>query len=131
MAGNIPTVQAICRAFGAGDLPAMLAELDADVDRAHDWGIEPLGIFARRAGRAEVPKFFAGLGALEITRFGLLNLLEGGTRVVAPVRLGATVRATGRPVNDLEAHRRTFGADGKVTGLRHICDTRQLERAGC
>lgn len=129
MASNIPTVQAIYRAFGAGDVPAILSHLDPEVEWEHDWGIEPLPIFAARKGRDAVPAFFEGLSAIDIWRFEPVNLLEGGNQVVAVIRLGATARKSGIAVNDLEAHLWTFGADGRVTGFRHLCDTRQFERA--
>lgn len=130
MSDHVASVQAIYAAFGRGDVPAFLAHLDEDVDWEHDWGSPPLSIYTPRRGRAEVAKFFAALHAIEITRFEPINLLAGGNQVAAVIRLGLTVKATGQAVTDLEMHLWTFGTDGKVTGLRHICDTHQLARAG-
>lgn len=131
MTDNVATVQAIYAAFGAGDLPGVLAHLAPDVAWEHDWGGTPLRLYTPRRGVAEVPGFFAELhGTLELTRFEPQAFLTDGRMVAVPVRLQATVRATGGRIEDLEMHLWTFGADGKATAFRHICDTRQFAAAG-
>ncbi|MGQ0564746.1 MAG: nuclear transport factor 2 family protein [Gemmobacter sp.] len=125
MSDHVATVQSIYAAFGRGDIPAILDHLAEDVEWEHDWGGDVLPLFQPRKGRAAVPGFFGELQALDITRFEPVNLLTGGNQVVAVIRFGATARATGRKIDDLEAHLWTFGADGKVSAFRHIVDTRQ------
>jgi hypothetical protein len=131
MASNVATVQAIYAAFGAGDLPGILAHLTPDVAWEHDWGGTPLRLYTPRRSADQVPGFFAELAAtLELTRFEPIAFLSGGNMVAVPIRLGATVKATGRAVQDLEMHLWTFADDGRVSAFRHIADTRQHAAAG-
>ncbi len=129
MSRHIETVQNLYAAFGAGDIPVILAALADDVDWEHDWGIQPLKWYVPRKGTAEVAGFFATLTDFDIMRFEVANLLEGGCQVVALIRIELEVKATGKRFKDLEAHLWTFGADGKVTAFRHLTDTRQLAAA--
>jgi uncharacterized protein len=126
MSRNIETVQSIYAAFGAGDVPAILARLADDVSWEHDWGMEPLKWYAPRRGPAEVPGFFASLGDFDFLQFEPVNFLAGGNQVVAIIRVELAVKANGKRFKDLEGHLWTFGPDGKVTGFRHFADTRQL-----
>jgi ketosteroid isomerase-like protein len=131
MSDNVTTVQSIYAAFGAGNLPGVLAHLAPDVDWEHDWGATPLRLYTPRRGVAEVPAFFAELHAtVELTRFEPQAFLTDGRMVAVPVRLAATVRSTGRRIDDLEMHLWTFGPEGLVTAFRHLCDTRQFAAAG-
>lgn len=122
---NIPTVQAIYEAFGKGDVPAILAQLDAGVDWEHDGRDVGVPWLAPGRGIGHVQAFFGSLAGFQITKFEPTNLLEGGNQVAAVIRIEATVPATGGQVKDLEMHLWTFGPDGKVTAFRHIVDTAQ------
>ncbi|HEU0220915.1 MAG TPA: nuclear transport factor 2 family protein [Paracoccaceae bacterium] len=126
---NIPTVQAIYAAFGRGDIAEILSHLAEDVEWEHDWGMEPLPLYRPRRGRAEVPGFFAELAKYEFLRFEPQGFLEGAGMVAVPIQLELKVKATGRPIRDLEMHLWTFGPEGKVTRFRHLVDTRQFEAA--
>lgn len=131
MSDNVATVQAIYAAFGAGDIAGVLAHLAPDVAWEHDWGGTPLRLYTPRSGADQVPGFFAELaGTVDLTRFEPVAFLSGGSMVAVPIRLGATVKATGKTVQDLEMHLWTFGDDGRVAAFRHICDTRQHAAAG-
>jgi ketosteroid isomerase-like protein len=131
MADHAATVRAIYAAFGAGDVPGVLAHLSPEVEWEHDWGSTPLRLYMARRGVAEVPGFFVELHTtVELTRFEPLAFLTDGRMVAVPVRLHATVRATGGRIEDLEMHLWTFGEDGRVAAFRHICDTRQFAAAG-
>jgi ketosteroid isomerase-like protein len=126
--GNIETIQGIYTAFGQGDIPAVLDSLADDVQ----WEIwEPtstaqdgtIPYLVPRKGKAEVGEFFAALGALEFHGFAPLVIVGEGDDVLATISLDVTVKATGKRIQDYEVHVWTFGADGKVTSLRHVIDT--------
>jgi uncharacterized protein len=123
---TIATVQRIYAAFGRGDIAAILAELAEDVawetwpSSAQDAGVPWL---VRRQGRDAVAGFFASLEGLDHHRFEPLNFLAGGDQVAVVVAIDLTVLATGARFQDEEVHLWTFGADGRVTGYRHVPDT--------
>ncbi len=123
-AANVATVAAMYEAFGQGDIPAIVERLADDVDweagRTDDHGIPWL-----RPGRGKdhVMSFFGTLADIDFKRFEPKTIAGTGDVVVAIIELEAMVRSTGRPVDDLEVHVWTFGADGKVQSLRHVVDT--------
>ncbi|MEI9952996.1 MAG: nuclear transport factor 2 family protein [Pseudomonadota bacterium] len=94
---KIQTIQKIYKAFGEGNLPAILEQLSDDID----WASEPESTLAPwhgiRRGKAEVPKFFAALAStVEVTRFEPLTFAANETDVLVVIRFGMRVRATGR-----------------------------------
>jgi ketosteroid isomerase-like protein len=119
---NISTVQEMYAAFGRGDIPAILERLDPgvawdpDADGSIPW-------IVAREGRDGVAEFFAGLDALEFHTFEPRNFLAGGDQVAVTLKIGVTVKATGESLPEDELHLWTFGADGRVTELRHYVDT--------
>jgi ketosteroid isomerase-like protein len=127
--GNIGTVQRIYEAFGRGDVAEVLEQLAEDVAWEH-WETGNSGQDAglpwltRRTGRGDVAAFFETLaGELDLNSFQPLELLEGDRSVAAVIRIEATVRATGRRIEDEEIHLWTFGDSGKVIAHRHFLDT--------
>jgi uncharacterized protein len=121
---NIPTVQDIYAAFGRGDIQAILDHLSADI--AWEYDKENLAIpwLVPRRGRAEVPKFFEALGAVEFQKFQPKVLLESGNVVVALNDVAFTVKATGKSVvEEDEVHIWHFDADGKAARFCHKTDT--------
>lgn len=129
MSRNIETVQAIYDCFGRGDIPGILERLAPEVEWEHDWGGTPLKWYQPRRGRGEGPKFFEALADFEFLRFEPIAFLEGNGMVAVPIHLELRVKANGNRIRDLEAHLWTFGADGLVTRMRHILDTRQFAQA--
>ena len=126
---NAATVQALYAAFGAGDVPAILAQLAPDVE--WDYGYEGTSIpfFTPRHGTAEVALFFESLAGLEFRKFEVLNMLEGGNQIAVLVDFDLVVRATGSAIVDQEMHLWTFGDDGKVARFRHFADTEEFAAA--
>jgi ketosteroid isomerase-like protein len=123
---NIPTVQSIYASFGSGDIPAILSRLAEDVQ--WEYGMSDSGVpwLQPLRGRAEVPKFFASLAALEFTKFQPKTLLEAGNIVVALIDLGLVVKATGKPITEEdEVHIWHFNNQGQVTRFAHKTDTHQ------
>jgi uncharacterized protein len=128
MSENVETLKAIYACFGRGDIPGILERIDPDVDWEHDWGGEPLPLYAPGRGHAAVTDFFAALEPYEFLRFEPVAFLEGGDMVAVPIHLGLRHRASGREMHDLEVHLWTFGQDGLVKRLRHILDTHQFAK---
>lgn len=121
---NIETVQAIYASFGAGDIPAILAQFSEDVEWEYGQGPTDVPWLQPRKGRAAVGGFFEALGALEFHKFELTKLLQGDDVVAALIDIEFTVKLTGRRVAERdEIHLWHFGADGKVTRFRHGADT--------
>ena len=120
------TVEAIYAAFGRGDVPAILDKLADDVRWEHDATDHGIGVLTPRSGRRDVGNFFEALGAIDITRFDLLNLLEGGDQIAAVIRITHRHKQTGKTFHDLELHLWTLDDRGMVTAFRHSVDTHGL-----
>mgnify|MGYP001164244963 CR=1 FL=1 len=129
MSRNVETVRAMYECFARSDIPGILARLAPDVEWEHDWGGEPLKWYRPRRGHAEVLQFFAALADFDFLRFEPAGFLEGGNQVAVPIHLELRVRATGRPIRDLEMHLWTFGDDGLVARFRHFVDSQQFALA--
>ncbi|MEY2580164.1 MAG: uncharacterized protein QOE09_13 [Ilumatobacteraceae bacterium] len=125
---NLPTVQALYEAFGAGDVPSFLSHLADDVqweqwadNRAAAAGVPWMQPYS---GRDAVGGFFAAVGQMEIVDLQVLNMLEGGNEVAVTFVLEAKLpQCGGRSYRDEEIHLWSFDADGKVSRLRHYTDT--------
>lgn len=121
---HLETAQAIYQAFGTGDIPGLMSHISDDVewepglvDRGVPWLIPG-------KGKDHVMKFFGAVGGgMEMKSFEVLNMLAGGDQVAVIIRLSATIRATGKPLDDTECHVWTFGPDGKAISMRHFVDT--------
>jgi ketosteroid isomerase-like protein len=94
---KIETVQGIYEAFGTGDVAAILDVLTDDVD----FGSEPDSTIApwhgRRRNKAEVTAFFQAIADnVEVTEFTPLAFTSNETDVMAVIRFGVRVPATGK-----------------------------------
>ncbi len=127
-ASNLETVQNLYGAFGAGDIPAILAMLSDEVEWDHGYEDTSVATLVPRTGPDEVVGFFEELGALEFKRFDVVNMLEGGNQVVAVIELEVVGKETGREFADQELHLWTFGDDGKVASFRHFLDMEEYAR---
>lgn len=125
MSANVETVRGIYESFGRGDIPAILSRLAEDVEWEHESADHGVPWLTPRRGRASVGAFFEALSALEFRRFAPRGFLEGDGMVAVVVDEGLTVRATGRPIDDLAIHLWTFDASGAVVRFRHCVDTHQ------
>lgn len=129
MSRNIDTVKTMYGCFGTGDIAGIIERLHPDVEWEHDWGGPTLKYYTPRRGRSEVQKFFETLADFEFLRFEPVAFLEGDNMVAVPIQLELLVKANGKRIRDLEAHLWTFGADGRVTRMRHLVDTLQFAQA--
>jgi ketosteroid isomerase-like protein len=121
---NLQTVQDIYAAFGRGDIAAILNQLHEDI--AWDHGMSDTGVpwLQPRTGRAEIPKFFEALGALDFKKFQPKTLLESGNMVVALIDLEFVIKANGRAVSEEnEVHIWHFDSQGLATRFCHKIDT--------
>lgn len=122
------TVLGIYEAFGRGDVPAILDVLAEDITWDGDWADsfaqrdDTIAYMAPRRGVNQVAEFFAAAAALTIHDFQVGDVLVGGDKVAVMVVMDASVPSGGR-YRDEEIHLWTFGADGRVTALRHYTDT--------
>ena len=128
--GNRDTVIGIYDAFGRGDVPWILAQLDDDIE----WepGIRDTGIAYWRSGRgkAHVAEFFGNLAAnLELTHFEPEAICDGGAIISVPVRHAGRITGGGDVPMQEEVHVWRFGPNGKVIAFNHILDMAVHERA--
>jgi len=98
---NTSIVQQAYAAFGRGDVPALLALLDENVDWQPVYGAGPHVVTgARRRGRAEVGTFFQQVGqSLKFSLFEPREFVEQGDKVVALGHYTGTVNPTGRALD--------------------------------
>ncbi len=123
---NIQTVQSIYEAFGRGDIDTILKHLALDIAWEYDKTCAGIPWLEPRKGRAEVPKFFQALAAVEFQRFQPKTFFESGNVVVALNDVSFTVKSTGKSVvEEDEVHIWHFDNNGQVGRFCHKTDTRQ------
>jgi ketosteroid isomerase-like protein len=119
---KIETVQAIYAAFGRGDVAFILDQLTEDVDFASE-ADQTIAPWHGRRTKAEVPAFFQAIGdALDVTEFTPLALAANDTDVLAVIRFGVRVKATGKQ-GTMDLHHWWRFRDGKVWFYRGTEDT--------
>jgi ketosteroid isomerase-like protein len=95
-------INGLYAAFGRGDVPAVLAMLDEDIEWHAPENLPHGGDFQ---GRDDVGRFFRGLGEQwESLDVELDGMVSGGDRVVALVRAHGRLRATGEDSGYSSAH---------------------------
>lgn len=130
MSAKSEVVREMYEAFGRGDIPAILAKLDENVEWEYGFAPNEVPWLQSRRGRNEVGKFFESLAALEFNNFVPTAILEGEKVVVALVNLTLTVKKTGKKIADEdEVHVWRFNDAGKVVRFRHCADTHQHVQA--
>lgn len=127
MSTPMQTVQGIYADFGKGNIDGILAQLADDVvweEGAADHGIPWL---RPGRGKGHAAEFFSVVGRdLDISRFEVKGLFESGDTVVVHCGIRATIRSTGKLLEDgFELHIWRFRDDGKVSAFRHVVDSHQ------
>lgn len=127
---NIGIVDAAYKAFGTGDIPAVLAVLDEKVEwneaegNAYADGNPYIGPDAVLNG------IFKRIGDdheyFKLTDIQLHDM--SNNQVLATLRYDAKVKKTGKPYNTQAAHLWTFN-NGKVVAFQQYVDTKQLATA--
>jgi ketosteroid isomerase-like protein len=119
---NVETVQRIYEAFGQGDVQTIVDQLADDVDFASE-ADQKIAPWHGRHGKAEVPQFFQALGeTIDVTEFTPLSFTSNDTDVMAVIRFGLKVKATGK-AGTMDLHHWWRFRDGKVVLYRGTEDT--------
>lgn len=125
---NIDTIQRLYAAFGRGDIPAILAALDPDVEWINA-GPAAIAYAGTRRGAAAVQDFFEALAAsIEVRGFEPREFLAQEERVVALGRWAGRVKATRREYASEWAMAWTVKG-GRVTAFRSYEDTHAVAMA--
>ena len=119
---NIDTVKAIYDAFGRGDIPAMLAKLDDDVEWDTDYVDAAAPWLEPRRGRANVAGFFEALAALQLTKFEPHTFAADANKVIAVIDIELDHKGKHYVVPN-EGHYFVFNDQGKIVKFQHLVDT--------
>jgi ketosteroid isomerase-like protein len=123
MEHDIERVQAIYAAFSSGDAAGVLAALDPAVVWSNA-GPSDLDYFGVRHGREQVADVLAILARdFDIHEFVPLRFFAADGDVAVLLRLRATIKPTGRTLEQELVHVWTLGPDGLVTRMRDIQDS--------
>lgn len=128
---NVATVSDIYAAFGSGDMPTFMGFLAEDVSWEADWEDnyaqhdDGPAHFKPYRGKAALSAFFDVMSLYTFHDLRVLDVVAGGSKVVAQVALDYTMPGGGR-YRDEQMHLWTFGPDGTVVALRHFMDTAKI-----
>lgn len=130
MSTNTNTVREIYEAFGRGDVPAILAKLDENVEWEYGTAAHEVPWLMPRRGRKGAGEFFESLAEVDFHNFVPKAILADEKLVVAIVDIAFTVKKNGKNVVEQdEAHIWRFNDAGKVARFRHCADTNQHVQA--
>lgn len=119
---NVETVKAIYEAFGRGDIPFILSQLDETVawEKWNDNTAQKADVpYMRERNSADgVMEFFAETAKLGITNFDVVSIMDGGDKIAVQFDLESE-----RFGKEEEMHLWTFNDEGKIVGFRHYLDT--------
>ena len=119
---NVETVKAIYEAFGRGDVPFILSQLDEAVawDKWNDNYAQKADVpYMRERNNIDgVMEFFGETGKLGITGFDVLAIMDGGNKIAVEFEIESD-----RFGKEEEMHLWTFNGAGKIVGFRHYLDT--------
>jgi hypothetical protein len=125
---NLEVVRRGYEAFGRGDMEALLALFDANIEWISP-GPPELPIAGTRRGVQQVSEFFGALDSIvEIQNFDPHTFIADGERVVVLGRDRTRVKATGVTLDGEWAHVFTI-RDGKVVRMQEYTDTAALVAA--
>jgi ketosteroid isomerase-like protein len=127
----LDTVQAVYAAFGAGDIPSLLALCAEDVDwsiQVDAPGAEHVPMLKNGRGHGAVLHYFSGVAVMGISQFDLRAFHVDGPVVLVELTIGFTHTTTGRSVTMDEIHRWEI-VDGLIARYRPFVDTATLIEA--
>lgn len=124
-------VGAMYKAFGKGDIPALLAFLDPNVDWEYAATYDELPWYRRRQGLAGASEFFQSLADFEFHVFAPKAILDApGGLVVSIISIDLTLKKNSARITiPDEVHLFYFNDAGKVIKFAHRVDTHQFWRA--
>ena len=121
-------INSLYAAFGRGDIPAILAMLDADVSWHTPESLPHGGEFRGREG---VGRFFVGLGEQwEDLELDLDTLVSSEDHVIALARIHGRLRATGEETGYSSAHVWTVRDGSPVRFAEYVDAPAALPAAG-
>ena len=128
MPENVELVRSIYAAFGAGDMPGVLAAMAPDIEWNEAENFPYADGNPYRGPEAIAGGVFARLGG-EWDGFAALpeEFLDAGDTVVVLGRYGGTYKATGRAMHAQMVHVWCI-RDGKVAAFQQYTDTLQAAR---
>jgi len=128
-AANIEATQALFTAFGAGDVPGILAYLNEDI-RIEFYGPSSIIPYAGfYDGMEEARRFFETvLASVDIHVFDAEEFLSDGDKVIVTGVLHLTAKATGRDIKSDFVHVITM-RDGKWSKFRDFMNTHEAVKA--
>lgn len=125
---NLETIQSAYAAFGRGDMPALLALIDANVEWVNP-GPREVPWAGSFRGHDGVVTFFSAIGAsLEFEAFEPQAFFANGDRVVVLGSEKARVKSTGKTFDNPWAHAFTL-ASGKVIKFHEYSDSAAIAAA--
>jgi ketosteroid isomerase-like protein len=120
---NTGLTQSAYAAFGRGDLAAFAEMMADDIEWVEPGEPEDSPNAGTFHGKEAVLNWFAGLAStIDTTTFEPREFIAQNDKVVCLVYTEGTVRATGRPLVNNEAHVWTF-RDGKIARVQIYLDT--------
>ena len=94
---NVTTVEGIYESFGKGDVPAILEQLNDDVDWAAEASSDAAPWYGLRKGKDEVVGFFEGIGgAVDVLEFSPDSFASNDDEVMVRLRFAMRSKQTGR-----------------------------------
>lgn len=124
---NVDTVRAIYAAFGRGDIPAILDQLDDAVEWETAVPVSGVPWLQARRGKTKVTGFFESMAPLKISCFEPHTFFEAGAKVFVLITFNATARGKSYSFPN-SGHLWQFNAAGKVVKYDHVTDTAQMIR---
>ena len=119
---NIEATQAVFAAFGAGDIPAILACLSDDIV-IEFYGPDTIPYAGTYQGQQEARRFFETvLSSVDIHEFEPQEFLADRDKVIVTGHLRLTARATGREIDSDFVHVITV-SNGKWQRFRDFMNT--------
>jgi quercetin dioxygenase-like cupin family protein/ketosteroid isomerase-like protein len=131
MIDPISTVMSIYDAFGRGDVPGILQQLDPDVRWDHGVRRTAVPYLVERTDVDGAAEFFRAVGEqLEISRFDVGTVVASGGDVMARIHISGRNRLTGLAIDEFpEVHHWVVGEHGRVVEFTHIGDWAAHEMA--
>lgn len=127
-ATNLQAIQAAYAAFGSGDMPALLALIDTQVEWLNP-GASEVPWAGRFSGHDGVGAFFTALGtAVDFEAFAPETFMAEGDQVVVLGHERARVKATGKTYDTRWAHAFTLSG-GKVVKFHEYNDSAAIAAA--
>ena len=124
---NVASIQEIYSAFGRGDIPAILAQVDDDTEWSFNAKTREVPWYAKYEGKSALPRFFNDfVQNVELKTFEPRGFIHSGSDVIAHIHLEYKVKKTGKDVSMDQLHWWTLNPEGKVARLVHFEDTGQV-----